>query len=85
MRVRYDPEVDILTIRLSDAPIADSESVEPNLVLDRDAEDNVVGIEVLWVSRLPGAEPMTLAFEVVNAVAARPALRHGPAEAKAAE
>ena len=85
MRVRYDPEVDVLTIRLSDAPIADSESVEPNLVLDRDAEDNVVSIEVLWVSHLPGAEPMTLAFEVVNAVAARPAVGGEAAEAKAAE
>ncbi len=85
MRVRYDPDVDVLTIRLSDAPIADSESVEPNLVLDRDAEDNIVGIEVLWVSRLPGSEPMTLAFEVVNAVAARPAVGGEAAEAKAAE
>ena len=85
MRVRYDPEVDILTIRLSDAPIADSESVEPNLVLDRDAEDNVVGIEVVSVSRLPGAAPVAMAFEVVNAVAARPAVRDEVAEAKAAE
>ena len=79
MRVRYDPEVDILYIRLSDAPIADSESIEPNLVLDRDAEDNVVGIEVLWVSRLPGAAPT--AFEVVNAGAPSPA----PVVPKAAE
>ena len=69
MRVRYDPDVDILYIRLSDAAIADSESVEPNLVLDRDAEDNVVGIEVLWASSLSGAAPMAMAFEVVNAVA----------------
>ena len=66
MKAKYDPEVDILYIRLSDAPIADSESVEPNLVLDRDAEDNVVGIEVLWASRM-GGSPMAVTFEVVNA------------------
>ena len=55
MRARYDPEIDILYIRLSDAPIADSESVEPNLVLDCDTANNVVGIEVLWASRLSDA------------------------------
>jgi uncharacterized protein YuzE len=70
MKARYDPDVDILYIRLSDAPIVDSESVEPNLVLDRDAQDNVVGIEVLWASRLAGALPMAITFEVVNAPAA---------------
>ncbi len=85
MRVRYDPEVDILYIRLSDAPIADSESVEPNLVLDRDAEDNVVGIEVLWASRLRGAAPMAMAFEVVNAAVEQPRSSDQPAAARAAE
>ena len=60
MRVRYDLEVNVLTVRLSDAPVADSESVEPNLVLDRDAADNVVGFEILSVSRLPGAAPTTM-------------------------
>ena len=85
MRVRYDPEVDILYIRLSDAPITDSESVEPNLVLDRDAEDNVVGIEVLWASRLSGAAPMAMAFEVVSTAARHPTSPDEPAAARAAE
>ena len=85
MRVRYDPEVDILYIRLSDAPIADSESVEPNLVLDRDAEDNVVGIEVLWASRLSGAAPMAMAFDVVNTAVGLPTSPVEPAAARAAE
>jgi uncharacterized protein YuzE len=64
MRARYDPEVDILYIRLSDAAVVDSESVEPNLVVDRDAANNVVGIEVLWASTLSGANPLAMAFEV---------------------
>ena len=64
MHVRYDPEVDILYLRLSDAPIADSEAVEPNLVVDRDAYDNIVGVELLWVSRLAGGNPREMTFIV---------------------
>ncbi len=85
MKARYDPDVDILYIRLSDAPIVDSESVEPNLVLDRDAEDNVVGIEVLWASRLAGALPMAITFEVVNALAATGSASEEAATPRAAE
>jgi uncharacterized protein YuzE len=64
MRVRYDPEVDILYVRLNEAAIVDSESVWPNLVLDRDAEQRVVGIEIMGVSQLAGAQPHKLTFEV---------------------
>ncbi len=85
MRARYDPEVDILYIRLSDAPIVDSESVEPNLVLDRDAENNIVGIEVLWASCLSDAAPMAMTFEVVNVVAAQSNLANEALPSRAAE
>jgi uncharacterized protein YuzE len=66
MRAKYDPEVDILYLRLSDAPIADSETVEPNLVLDRDADGNVVGVEVLHLSRQSGADPRAMTFVVAD-------------------
>jgi uncharacterized protein YuzE len=66
MRAKYDPEVDILYLRLSEAPVTESESVEPNLVVDRDAEGRVVGIEVLWVSSLPDANPMAITFEIAR-------------------
>jgi uncharacterized protein YuzE len=66
MRAKYDPEVDILYLRLSDAPIADSESFEPNLVLDRDADGNVIGIEVLHLSHLAGADPRAMTFTVAD-------------------
>jgi uncharacterized protein YuzE len=64
MRVTYDPEVDILYMRLNEAPIADSESVDPNLILDRDAENNIVGVEIMGLSQLVGAKPRTLTFDV---------------------
>lgn len=52
MRIRYDEQVDALYIRLVDgAEIVDSEEVRPGIVLDFDGSDEVVGIEVLRVSR----------------------------------
>lgn len=66
MRAKYDPEVDILYLRLSEAPVVESETVEPNLVIDRDTQGQVVGIEVLWLSTLKGANPMAMAFEIAR-------------------
>ena len=64
MRLTYDPDADALTLRLTDAPVESSEEVAANLVLDFDAEGRVVGVEVLFVSSLPDANPMELAFKV---------------------
>ncbi|MGH6919330.1 MAG: DUF2283 domain-containing protein [Geminicoccaceae bacterium] len=64
MRMTYDPEADALMLRLSDSPVETSEEVAPNVVLDFDGEGRVVGIEVLFVSELPDANPMELAFKV---------------------
>ena len=63
MRLTYDPEADALTLRLTDTPVESSAEVAPNVVLDFDAEGRVVGIEVLFVSELPDANPMDLAFK----------------------
>jgi uncharacterized protein YuzE len=64
MRLTYDPDADALTLRLTDAPIESSEGVAANLILDFDAKGRVVGVEVLFVSSLPDANPMELAFKV---------------------
>jgi uncharacterized protein YuzE len=64
MRMTYDPGADALTLRLSDGPAETSEEAAPNVVLDFDAEGRVVGIELLFVSELPDANPMELAFKV---------------------
>lgn len=47
----YNPEDDILRLIWSDAPIDESDEVEPGVILDYDAEGNVVGIEVLNASK----------------------------------
>ena len=50
MRVTYDPAVDVLKIVLSSAPIEESDEEKPGVILDYDADGNVVGIEVLAAS-----------------------------------
>ena len=50
MKVTYDPAVDVLKIVLSSAPIEESDEEKPGVILDYDADGNVVGIEVLAAS-----------------------------------
>lgn len=51
MKVTYDPEVDVLRILLSDAPIEESDEDKPGVILDYDKDGNVVGLEVLEASK----------------------------------
>jgi len=51
MKVTYDPEVDVLRILFSAAPIEESDEEKPGVILDYDAEGNVVGLEVLDASK----------------------------------
>jgi len=47
----YNPEDDILRLLWSNAPIEESDEVEPGVILDYDSEGNVVGVEVLDASK----------------------------------
>ena len=51
MKLTIDPEADALYLRLNDAQILDSEQVATGVVLDYDALDNGVGVEMLHLSR----------------------------------
>ena len=51
MKIEYDPAVDALYVRLNDQGIIESEQIKPGIVLDYDEAGNVVGIEVLAVSK----------------------------------
>jgi uncharacterized protein YuzE len=65
MRVRFDQEADALYIRLVDTPVQESDEVRPGVVLDYDADNRVVGIELLRIQeRLPAAELRQIVFEV---------------------
>ncbi len=51
MKLKYDREVDILYIKLNDAPIQESDEDHPGVVLDYDAEGQIVGIEIMNASK----------------------------------
>ena len=51
MKVTYDPEVDALTIILSDVAVEESDEAKPGVILDYDVEGNIVGLEILNASK----------------------------------
>jgi uncharacterized protein YuzE len=65
VKLLYDPEVDVLSILLSDAPVDESDEDKPGLILDYDKDGNVVGIEVLNASKRPG-NPLSVEYSVVR-------------------
>ena len=67
MRLTYDPDADALSLTVSTSAIAATDEVAPNVMVDLDEAGEIVAIEILGVSRRPGAEPMTLAFQIMGA------------------
>ena len=51
MKVTYDQEVDILNIELADTEIEESDEDKPGVILDYDADGNIVSIEILDASK----------------------------------
>jgi uncharacterized protein YuzE len=50
MKIAYDPDVDVLRIIFSNAPIEASDEEKPGIILDFDKDGNVVGMEILDAS-----------------------------------
>jgi uncharacterized protein YuzE len=51
MKIKYDPEVDILRITLKDVDVEESEEETAGIILDLDINGHVVGIEILQASK----------------------------------
>jgi uncharacterized protein YuzE len=51
MRLHVDTEADALYLRLDDSKIVESEEVSPGVVLDFNERNQVVGIEMLKLSK----------------------------------
>ena len=63
MKLHIDKEADALYLRLDDSPIVESEEVAPGVVLDYNESNQVVGVEMLHLSkRSPTLDLSTLQF-----------------------
>ena len=51
MKLHVDKEADALHLRLDDSKIIESEEVAPGIVLDYNELNEVVGVEMLYLSR----------------------------------
>ena len=51
MKLNVDREADALFLRLDDSEIVESEEVSPGVVLDFNAANEVVGVELLHLSK----------------------------------
>ncbi len=64
MKVKYDQEVDVLTIQLSNASVEESDQDKSGVIFDYDRDGNIVGLEILSASKRI-ENPRTLEFAVV--------------------
>lgn len=51
MKLNVDRQADALYLRLDDSPIVESEEVSPGVVLDYNEANEVVGVELLQLSK----------------------------------
>lgn len=51
MKLNVDREADALYLRLDDSAIVESEEVSPGVVLDYNAANEVIGVELLHLSK----------------------------------
>lgn len=66
MRLKIDHNNDALYFRLDESAIVESEEIRPGVILDYDANGNVVGIEMLGLSkRVPAEMLKSLQFDTV--------------------
>ena len=64
MRLKVDHKNDALYFRLDESAIVQSEEIKPGVILDYDANNNVVGIEILGLAkRVPLERLKNLQFE----------------------
>ena len=60
MRLKVDRENDVLYFRLVETSIVESEEVQPGVILDFDESGQVVGVEILDLSKRTGPEALRI-------------------------
>ena len=65
MKMHYDKKADALYLRLDESKIIEPEEVQPGIVLDYNADNQVIGVEILRVKdRVPSADLKQVLYEV---------------------
>ena len=65
MKMHYDQKSDALYLRLDDSQIIESAQVQPGFILDYDANNQVIGVEILRVKeRVPSADLKHIDFKI---------------------
>lgn len=68
MKLKIDREADALYLTLDESAVVESQEVAPGIILDYNADNQVVGIEMLYLSkRAPRLDTGRLMFETVPA------------------
>jgi len=65
MRMTYDPEADILYLRLREAQVDESDEVAPNVIVDFDKAGRAVAIEIGAASKQLDGDPLGLKVELL--------------------
>ena len=66
MKLHVDKEADALYLRLDDSAIVESEEISPGVMLDYNESNEVVGVEMLYLSkRSSNLNLSALEFETV--------------------
>ena len=67
MKLQLDKQADALYLRLDDSTIVESEEVSPGIILDYNAAQEVVGVEMLRLSqRIPTLDLSNLQIETAG-------------------
>lgn len=51
MKIEFDPIADAIYVELAEGDVDRTEEIKPGLILDYDAEGNVLGVELLYISK----------------------------------
>ena len=63
MVIKYDRDLDVVYIKLTDGTVFESDEEKPGIILDYDEVGNIVGIEVLNASKKMN-QPNGVIYEV---------------------
>jgi uncharacterized protein YuzE len=65
MRVTYDPQVDVMTVRFSQGKIVESDEIRPGVIADYGTEGQLIRLEILDASTRV-SDPTSIQLDVAS-------------------